>query len=53
MDQILVATIAVIGFAIFMLGYWIGDSERQSRDAGEGVHCDELDLERRARRCQQ
>lgn len=49
MDQTLVATIAVIGF---ILGYWIGATERQSRSAGEGVHCDDLDLERRARRVQ-
>lgn len=52
MDQTLVAMIAVIGFALFMLGYWIGATERQSRDGGEGVHCDDLDLEARARRVQ-
>lgn len=52
MDQLIVAGLALCGFALFMLGYWIGDSERQSRDADEGVHCDEVDLEQRARRVQ-
>lgn len=51
-DQWILATLSVAFFAAFMFGYWIGDSERQSRDAGEGVHCDEADLERRARRAQ-
>lgn len=52
MDQTLVATIAGIGLALFMLGYWIGTTERRSRDSGEGIHCDDLDIERRARRVQ-
>lgn len=52
MDQTLVAMIAVIDFGLFTLGYWIGVTERQSRDSSEGVHCDDLDLEARARRVQ-
>jgi hypothetical protein len=50
--QWLIALLAISVFASAAFGYWIGSTERVSRESGEGVHCDELDLERRARRVQ-
>jgi hypothetical protein len=50
--QWIVALYAIMAFALVAFGYWIGTTERDSRRAGEGVHCDDLDLEQRARRVQ-
>ena len=52
MPQWMVALFAFVAFSSAAFGYWIGSTERVSRESGDGVHCDELDLERHARRVQ-
>jgi len=49
MDQFLIAALAAVAFMIFVGGYYVGISERASRDAPV-VHSGTDDLERRVRR---
>jgi VIT1/CCC1 family predicted Fe2+/Mn2+ transporter len=50
-DQSLIAALALVMFAIFALGYFIGIQERKSRRSPAAmVHSGRDDVEKRARR---
>lgn len=50
MDQFLVAMLCLAGILIFVSGYYIGMSERDSRRSRLDVHSGPDDLEKRSRR---
>ena len=50
MDQAIVAAFSLFGFICFMLGHYIGQSERKSRRASADIHSSREDLEARSRR---
>jgi hypothetical protein len=50
MDQYLVAMIALLVFFAFGAGYFIGSTERKSREPADTVHSGRHDVEDRARR---
>lgn len=52
MDQGIIAAFSAFGFVCFMIGHYIGQSERSSRRAAVDVHSDRDDVEARSRRVQ-